>query len=257
VARPESGDDYEKVFTEGYLFHTDEKEVLAGVLRQLLAGRRFASALDVGPGDGTMAAILAEHADRLTAVEPQAGFARKLRRRIPRVKIAGSLIQDVSFRKASFDLILASHMLYYIPLDGWDTLLERLLSWLKPGGLLLVVMSAGDSDWFRSVSELSRRLGLAPNFSYLAPEHFFKVAAGGADRIIPYDATFDFKGSSKQLEYFLVELELLAPRRLLSAEQKRLVARYVREKRGARGHFILKNRYLVGVWSAPTGPSRR
>ncbi|MBI3550646.1 MAG: class I SAM-dependent methyltransferase [Elusimicrobia bacterium] len=248
MARPESDPEYARVFTEGYLLHTREKEVLASRLRRLLRGVRCGRALDIGPGDGKATQVLAEHAREIVAVEPQARFAEALARRLPRARVLRTTVQRAKFRPRSFDLILASHMLYYIPLDGWERFLETALGWLKPGGRLVVVMSAGDSGWFKSVAELSALLKVSPNFSYTAPEEFFKTAAGGADKLLRYSAPFRFRGTRKQLEYFLVELELLVPYRMMSAAQRRRVARYVRSRwRGARG-YEQDNRYVVGVW---------
>src|SRR5262249_25161277 len=44
------------------------------------------------------------------------------------------------------DLILCSHVFYYIDASEWMRTLARLASWLAPGGVLLVVVQNHDTD---------------------------------------------------------------------------------------------------------------
>lgn len=60
--------------------------------------------------------------------------------------------EDSDFPKASFDVVIASLMLHYLP--SYEDFLQKVHAWLRPGGILLfnvehpVFTSRGDEDWY-------------------------------------------------------------------------------------------------------------
>lgn len=251
MARPESGNDYHKLFSQGYLAHSNEKEILSPIIRDLLKDRKMTSFLDVGPGDGTISKIFAEHSQEIVFVEPQKRFCEQLKQTIPSAKIINSKIQDAPFKEKSFDAVLGSHVLYYFPLDQWSPLVNRLYSWVKPGGRLYLILNCADSDWYRMSIELARLLKVVPGFSFWDPDNFFQSVVGGASRLIHFDSVFDFQGTSKQLEGFILELMLLLPRELITKEQCNTLQAFVQKQNFPAGQLRLNFKHVIGIWEKP------
>ena len=71
------------------------------------------------------------------------------------------------------DLILCSHVLYYIDRREWQAHLERMASWLAPGGALVVVLQNHETDCMRMLEAF---LGRGFDLAALAQE--FEVQHG-------------------------------------------------------------------------------
>ncbi|WP_240359691.1 class I SAM-dependent methyltransferase [Pyxidicoccus trucidator] len=95
--------------------------------------------LDVGAGSGKVAERLAPHFDLLTLLEPNreqiAGFSHG------KAKV---LIEPFERFHApeQYELVLCSHVLYHVPLSDWGGFIDRLLTFVRPGGYCLIVMAA-------------------------------------------------------------------------------------------------------------------
>ncbi|MDY7227842.1 class I SAM-dependent methyltransferase [Hyalangium rubrum] len=97
------------------------------------------SLLDVGAGPGTVAQRIAPHFGSLTLLEPN-------RDQIAGLQLEGAkILHEPLERYASseqYDLVLCSHVLYHVPLADWGGFIDRLLSFVRPGGYCLIVLGA-------------------------------------------------------------------------------------------------------------------
>lgn len=97
------------------------------------------SLLDVGAGPGAIARRLAPHFGSLTLLEPN-------REQLGAFELPGArLIHGTleSFQSPEqYELVLCSHMLYHVPVSEWGGAIERLLSFVRPGGYCLVVLGS-------------------------------------------------------------------------------------------------------------------
>ncbi|OJH34115.1 class I SAM-dependent methyltransferase [Cystobacter ferrugineus] len=97
------------------------------------------SLLDVGAGPGTVARRLAPHFASLTLLEPN-------REQLGAFEHPGArLIHETleSFQSPEkYDLVLCSHVLYHVPVPGWGGFVDRLLSFVRPGGYCLIVLGS-------------------------------------------------------------------------------------------------------------------
>jgi SAM-dependent methyltransferase len=90
--------------------------------------------LDLGAGDGRLAAALAGAGHRVTAVEPfrEVGAGRDL----PDATVLQTSVDELDLPDASFDAAVLWHVLEHLAEPG--ATLERVRRWLVPGGRLLV-----------------------------------------------------------------------------------------------------------------------
>jgi SAM-dependent methyltransferase len=242
--------EYEKVRSSpSPSIQTDEICCLTRVLRELLGDQRCRSGLDIGAGTGDVTDLLYQRCDHLTLVEPVPEFCSELRQRFSGAEVHAGRLQTSSFPDETFDIILASHVLYYVELADWLLQLERCWDWLSPGGQLVLVLNSEKSDWYRTVKELSNLLGIVPGFSYIAPEQFFRHFRGGATDLRQYDSTVSFQGDRAALVAALVETLLYIPGQLLSPAQWKQTAEFVdHEMRRMSGSYTQRNAAIVGCW---------
>ena len=108
---------------------------------EVLGDRRFRRALEVGSSIGVFTAMLAPLCDELLAVDTSERAVAEARKRL-----SGSTHVRVERRtmpeetpEGTFDLIVVSEVLYYLPQETMLEGLRRLEDTLVPGGLLLAV----------------------------------------------------------------------------------------------------------------------
>ncbi|WP_342380394.1 class I SAM-dependent methyltransferase [Myxococcus stipitatus] len=115
------------------------------------------SLLDVGAGSGKVAERLAPHFGSLTLLEPN-------REQISRLKLDKAQVLVEPFERydapEKHELVLCSHVLYHVPLADWGAFIDRLLSFVRPGGYCLLIMAAGRGPTF----ELCRDFADTLNF---------------------------------------------------------------------------------------------
>lgn len=150
--RMDREDRYARAF-ELFVRSTNEKQVLTAMIGKILwrsfpleALEQEGSFLDVGAGSGDLAEPLLRYFSNGVAVEINAAEIRKLAARgLPNLEVLNGSLQEYEPRQ-NFDMILASHMLYYLEPEERLVQTERVLSWLKePGKLVIILNSAGRS----------------------------------------------------------------------------------------------------------------
>jgi SAM-dependent methyltransferase len=109
------------------------------VIETLPRRERF---LDIGAGGGHLTIPIAQQFDRTTIVEPNSRQAELFQRRCPGFRIYNDCWMDVDLGDERFDLILCSHVLYYIPEGSWMQTVEKMYRFLSPGGCLVIVMQS-------------------------------------------------------------------------------------------------------------------
>lgn len=133
------GEDYKRAF-QVFLDHTDQKQNAKRMLQKLvddLPERRVF--IDAGAGNGEVTRAFAGAFDRTIAIEPNPYLLTQLQRTIPQADAIGTSILAAS-PQAQGDFVLCSHTLYYIPADEWLAHLERLVSWMSPIGVTVIVI---------------------------------------------------------------------------------------------------------------------
>ena len=137
--------EYHQAF-QVFLDHTDQKlkaqQWLNNLIDHLPSRHVF---IDAGAGNGKVTAWFTERFGRTIAIEPNASLRRELKRACPTADLIPEHILNAKIEIAG-DLVLCSHVFYYIHASEWMRTLERLASWLAPGGLLVLVVQNHNTD---------------------------------------------------------------------------------------------------------------
>lgn len=138
------GEAYKQAF-QVFLDHTDQKRKANRWLQQLvdrLPTRKVF--IDAGAGNGELARAFAPAFERTIAIEPNVHLLRQLQQAVPAAETIGRPIMTAE-PPAQGDLVLCSHTFYYIPAEDWLAHLERLVSWMSPTGVTIVVLQHRES----------------------------------------------------------------------------------------------------------------
>jgi hypothetical protein len=142
------------------------------------------------------------------------------------------------------DLILCSHVFYYIDAAEWLPTLERLASWLSSGGVLVLVIQNHDTDCMRMLEHFFGRRFLV---SSLARQ--FEEERGGAYQVLvetvpAYVETPDFPSADAVAEFMLNLLPMSDPPARHALEE------YVRARfQRSNGSFRFScNQDFVQIW---------
>ena len=121
------------------------------------------------------------------------------------------------------DLVLCSHVLYYLDAADWMTHLEKLVSWLAPEGVLVVVVQNRDTDCMRMLGHF---LGHRFDLSELASRfeaHWGRHYRVGIATVPAQVVTADFDSAFIVAEFMLNLLPMPHP------PPRRLLEEYVRK----------------------------
>jgi len=143
---------YDQVFTL-FIKSTNQKQQADAWLRDFLS--RYPAnqrAVDAGAGNGILTRPVAEHFAEVVAVEPNPSLLAELAASGANIRILPDTIEEAPVEEGRAEFALCSHVLYYVPRADWEALLQRLLSWVQPGGTLIVVLQAEDTDCMKFYS---------------------------------------------------------------------------------------------------------
>src|SRR3989449_5516083 len=107
---------------------------------------------------------LTERFGRTIAIEPNASLRSELKRACPAAEVVPERLLDAKVGAAG-DLILCSHVFYYIDASEWLPNLERLVSWLSSSGVLVLVVQNHDTDCMRMLEHFFGRRFLLASFA--------------------------------------------------------------------------------------------
>ncbi len=135
---------YKKSF-DLFLKKTDEKSVLMTFIRDHVSLNKEMHFLDIGGGDGSLAAWISKEVGTTLVVEPNPHFCEKLDQK--GFKIVNKKWEDVDLDQR-FDFILAAYVVTYFPPDQRHALVTKMYDRLAPGGkLLLLSVDAQEGSW--------------------------------------------------------------------------------------------------------------
>ena len=194
-----------------FLDHTDQKlkaqKVLSDLIDRLPSRRVF---IDAGAGNGKVTAWFIERFGRTIAIEPNASLRHDLESSCPTAEIIPEQILNAEI-EATGDLILCSHVFYYVDASEWMQTLTRLASWLAPGGLLVLLVQNHDTDCMQMLNHfLGRRFlvsSLARQFQEARPGSYAVQIDTSPARI----ETPDFRSAYVIAEFMLNLLPMPHP----------------------------------------------
>ena len=152
-----------------FLEHTNQKLKAQQWLNLLVSSlsRRHVF-LDVGAGNGIVTAWVTNSFEKTIAVEPNESLRAELKENCLQIEVIPEKILDAKI-PALGDLILCSHVFYYIDGAEWMINLERLASWLAPNGVLVVALQNSGTDCMKMLEHFFGR-----KFDLTALAHAFR-----------------------------------------------------------------------------------
>ncbi len=139
------GEAYKRAF-QIFLDHTDQKRNAKRFLQKIVDGLPKRDVfIDAGAGNGEVTKAFAGKFERTIAIEPNPHLLTQLKEAVPQAEAVNAPILAAD-AKARGDFVLCSHTLYYIPAAEWLPHLDRLVSWMSPTGVAVVVVQNRDTD---------------------------------------------------------------------------------------------------------------
>lgn len=133
------GESYKQAF-QIFLNHTDQKRNAKRMIQQVVDGMSIRDVfIDAGAGNGEVTRAFADAFERTIAIEPNLYLLSQLQQAIPKAEAIGQPILTAK-PPAKGDLVLCSHILYYLPAEEWLAHVERLVSWMSPTGVTLIIL---------------------------------------------------------------------------------------------------------------------
>jgi SAM-dependent methyltransferase len=183
-----------------YYRHSDEKLLLRKRLDQILANKRFKRVMDLGAGMGEASLPLYARTERYEIVEKSPYYESILKKKFPNATIHVKSLNDFEFQ--SYDAILYSHGLYYQPAESWLHLCKRLLTFLNPDGILILVMNADRGDWWTVVQPFLSSVPALLGFHYRPWSDFRKELSSIAEvEATAFDYTLKFFSLEEIISY--------------------------------------------------------
>ncbi|HVV67508.1 MAG TPA: methyltransferase domain-containing protein [Gammaproteobacteria bacterium] len=163
--------EYEQAF-EVFLKNTNQKrnmhQWLQKVVEKLPAKQVF---IDAGAGDGEVTRWFTPLFQKTIAIEPNPFLREKLHSAIPEATIIDKTIMEAD-PQATADLVLCSHILYYIDKNQWLQNLEKLVSWLSPSGSVIIVLQNPNTDCMNLLEHfINQRFDLSQVAEQFAKKH--------------------------------------------------------------------------------------
>ena len=138
---------------EKYHSWSHASEVRLGFVQRVLDRLPAASTVvDLGCGPGDPATRLLSEHHAVVGVDLSAGQLGIARRLAPRASLVQADLVELALRPSSVDAVVSFYALGHLPSEAHVPLIERVGSWLRPGGLFLTSapLTPGDDvdpDW--------------------------------------------------------------------------------------------------------------
>ena len=137
-----------------------------------LPPRRFAAGLEVGCSIGILTRLLAQHCDRLLAIDVAEAALAQARTHCPGVRFERRAIPE-EWPTGRFSLIVFSEVLYYLDAAALAAAASCAMAALEPGGCMLLVHYLGETDYPLTGDEAATGFiaatGLAPTYALREP----------------------------------------------------------------------------------------
>lgn len=108
------------------------------------------TALDLGCGVGHGTVHLCSRGLQVTAVDVSADAINRLQRRMPpgnTIQVIEADFRNLVFPTDAFDIVTATNALYFLPPDEFPGFWQRLVGWLRTGGIIIGQFMGPRDSW--------------------------------------------------------------------------------------------------------------
>lgn len=116
-----------------------------------LAGARI---LDIGCGDGRMAALLAAQGAVVTGIDPNSERVALAQASVPQATFAQGVGEALTYGDKTFDAVLWMNALHHLPPDAMERSLEEGARVVRPGGALIVIEPLAKGSMFDALKPI-------------------------------------------------------------------------------------------------------
>ncbi|MBP9791905.1 MAG: class I SAM-dependent methyltransferase [Rickettsiales bacterium] len=122
-------------------------EVFGNILHNKI--KNYNRMLDIGIGNGEVSKFFGIHFKQIVAVDTNIESLDTLPKnhwenKTPIIKINGDILEQMPSLEGHYDLIMLSHILYYIPPASRHTLVNDLSKFLAPNGIMIITYNDGN-----------------------------------------------------------------------------------------------------------------
>jgi len=180
---------------EKLLSHTNEKKVFSAKISEYLERYAVHSLIDIGAGDGSLAAMISQKVEKYLAIEPKSKYVAQLRAGGLET-IEGTFPVPV---KDTYDLVLMSHVVSYNR-GNHGVLIPAAWELVKPGGHLLVVTHGNslEDDWEKLLAHIG--FGELEKFAITFNDIVTFMATYGDPEIQKVETTLETAGALDMIE---------------------------------------------------------
>jgi SAM-dependent methyltransferase len=141
----------------------DPRAAWCGELVQRLPAR--ARVVELGCGGGSEETVVLARHFGLTGIDVSRLQLRRARERVPEAEFLHADFTELELEPGYYDGVAAFYSLNHVPRELLAGLFARIHGWLRPGGLLLATLGAGDTEAW-----VGEWLGTTMFFSGFPPE---------------------------------------------------------------------------------------
>lgn len=221
--------------------------VTAAVLAHLAAGQ-VRRVLDIGCGQGGLAAALVRRGYAVTGIDPQAGAVATARSRAPGAEFHVAGAEAIPARDMSFGAAILMNTLHHIPGPLMHPALAEAFRVLRPMGLLVVVEPLAEGSFFDAMRPLDDETTVRAQA--LAALAAFETDTGAQPLS---DTRVERISRFAGLDAFLSYVCQPDPGRAEQATRQRaaIAAAFERAAEPAEGLFVLRQPHLLRVLRRP------
>jgi len=112
--------------------------------------------LDYGAGSGPVSEFLLSLSHKTYSVDSSPSACAMLRKRLSKESDISQSLEELSLGDDSLDMIVAWHVLYYLPRDRLKATLSDFKRLLKPGGIIVCTMLGEEDVFITSSSNMNQ-----------------------------------------------------------------------------------------------------
>jgi len=137
--------------SRGQAVHGIGASTVRGWVRKLPKNSTF---LDLGCGTGIpMSKVLVDEGMQVYGIDASPSMVRAFRQNFPNNPVACEAAEESSFFNRQFDAIIAWGLLFLLPLDAQETIIQKAAGALEMGGRLLFTSPGKKTKWKDAMTE--------------------------------------------------------------------------------------------------------
>lgn len=199
-----------------------------------LAGARI---LDIGCGDGRMAALLAAQGAVVTGIDPSAERVALARASVPQATFETGFGERLAYAAESFEGVLWMNALHHLPIDAMERSLEEGARVARPGGALIVIEPLAHGSMFDALQPVDDETDIR-RAAQEAIERFAARRPPQTRRTVSYTRREGFR----DIDQFLARIVAVDPERQAAIDRGRgaIVANIERAAAHENGKFVFE-----------------